>query len=552
MMNANMDWMAAGNEALRRGEWDAARQAFMMVLTEQASAEVQDGLGITLWWLNEVDASHEHRTTAFILFKNQGAIRRAARIAMWLAREHVFLNDNHSAMKGWFARAERLLADIEPGPEHGWLNLLRASMLAGAETLIQVTQQTLQVAQEFKDSSLEILSLAFQGVARVTLGQVNDGMAAIDEAMAAVTGGELDDFMTISEVFCLTLSACEMAGDLPRTEHWCQAASEFARRRACPFLSAYCRTTYGSLLTQMGRWDAAETALREAIHTFEAGHRALRVHAILKLADLRVCQGRLEEAEVLLTGYEDNSAAVVPLARLYLARGEPELARRLLEQATDSAPSPVIQHAPLLALLVDVVLAQGDLAAAREIVARLAHVAVQSRSEFLLAQVDIAQGHIQRVANQPDAIDYYHRALKHLQSYEHCLLAARTRLEMAYLLRETDKTGAVMWAQAACASFERMGAVRDADEAQKLLRELGIPGRSGPRSMGLLTPRETEVLTLISGGLTNPEIAARLFLSVKTVEHHVSQILGKLGVRSRLEAVALATKHGGPDNQGIQ
>jgi len=59
-----------------------------------------------------------------------------------------------------------------------------------------------------------------------------------------------------------------------------------------------------------------------------------------------------------------------------------------------------------------------------------------------------------------------------------------------------------------------------------------------------LTPREREVLALLVEGLKNPEIAARLSISRSTVKSHVSNILTKLGVSSRVEAVSLALQHG--------
>jgi DNA-binding NarL/FixJ family response regulator len=114
---------------------------------------------------------------------------------------------------------------------------------------------------------------------------------------------------------------------------------------------------------------------------------------------------------------------------------------------------------------------------------------------------------------------------------------------MAQALRAEDWAGAVTWARAALASFERIGAVHDAAEAVQLLRELGVSSRTGMRRHELLSQREAEVLALLAHGLSNREIASRLVISAKTVEHHVSQILSKLGLRSRAEAAAYAASH---------
>jgi DNA-binding NarL/FixJ family response regulator len=98
-------------------------------------------------------------------------------------------------------------------------------------------------------------------------------------------------------------------------------------------------------------------------------------------------------------------------------------------------------------------------------------------------------------------------------------------------------------ARAALSAFEDLGASRDADAAAALLRDLGIKAaRTGPKNVGRLTSREQEVLALLGEGLSNPEIAGRLFLSRKTVEHHVARILAKLGLRGRAEAAALAAR----------
>jgi DNA-binding NarL/FixJ family response regulator len=120
--------------------------------------------------------------------------------------------------------------------------------------------------------------------------------------------------------------------------------------------------------------------------------------------------------------------------------------------------------------------------------------------------------------------------------------AARTRLVLARSLGANSEA-AIAEARGALAAFEQLGAARDADEAAELLRKLGAPGRkTGPRKQAALSKREDEVLALLGEGLSNREIGARLFISAKTVEHHVGQILGKLDLKNRAAAAAYAVK----------
>jgi ATP/maltotriose-dependent transcriptional regulator MalT len=536
---------------LQTAHWLEAKQQFEAALQEADMPEARDGLGLTLWWLNDIRAAHEQRAAAYLGYKKRREYRRAALLAMWLAREQIFLNANTSAMLGWFARAERLLQDVEPCVEQGWFMLFRASVLATPQELEHIAQEAFRIARQFDDPDLEAMALAFVGTARVTLGQIDQGMTDLDEAMAAATSGEID-YTSVSEIFCVMLSTCDLAGDLVRTEQWCQAAADFAAQHHCPFLAATCRTIYGSLLTATGRWHDAETELLGAIRSFEAGHRALRTQAVIKLADLRVWQGKFEEAEALLSGYEDQSGAVLSLARLHLARGEVELARALLERALPSQAMPALDQAPALRLWIDVQLALGNIDQAQRTVERLEALVQNTHSNLLLAQVDLAKGQIKRQVGDADAQHDFQAALDHLQAYEQSLLAGRARLEMARLLSSSDRAAAIMWARAALASFERLGAAHDADEAANLLRQLGVAAHPGPRLQAPLTQREAEVLSLVAQGLSNREIADRLVISPKTAEHHVSQILSKIGARSRAEAAAFAAASAGqpPSRRG--
>jgi DNA-binding CsgD family transcriptional regulator len=104
--------------------------------------------------------------------------------------------------------------------------------------------------------------------------------------------------------------------------------------------------------------------------------------------------------------------------------------------------------------------------------------------------------------------------------------------------------------RAALERFEGLGAGPAAAVTRRRLRALGarsVPAgaRAATRQHPAgLTAREQQVLDLVSDGWTNEEIAARLFISVKTVDHHVSAVLGKLGARTRRDAAAEAVRLG--------
>jgi DNA-binding CsgD family transcriptional regulator len=124
------------------------------------------------------------------------------------------------------------------------------------------------------------------------------------------------------------------------------------------------------------------------------------------------------------------------------------------------------------------------------------------------------------------------------------LESARTRMLLAHALVDTQRETAIAESRAALAAFDGLGAMRDADAAAALLRSLGVrAARGGTIGTAVLTRRELEVLQLLGEGLSNPEIGDRLFITRKTVEHHVANVLAKVGLSGRGEAAAYAVRH---------
>jgi DNA-binding CsgD family transcriptional regulator len=347
--------------------------------------------------------------------------------------------------------------------------------------------------------------------------------------------------------YCALLSACDRAGDLRRAEEWSRAIEDSflaplqGRLRV---LHHHCRVAYGSVLCTVGRWREGEEAMLEVLGAEAGSVPGHRGDAAARLACLRLLQGRFEDAAELLAAHHDRPAALEPLARLHLLLGEPELAAAIVRRGIDAVPGDRLRIGALLALLVEIEVARVDHDAARDAAAALEDLAALTGERTLLGEAALARARIERDA------DGYRSALRHLAE-DRPLLRATTTLELAELLAADDAAAATVEAGCALTTFDRLGATLLADRANALLRSLGrrsrATGRPAHAAVAGLTAREGEVLALLTEGLTNAEVGARLFISAKTAEHHVGHVLAKLGVRSRAEAaaVAVAARRGG-------
>jgi DNA-binding CsgD family transcriptional regulator len=536
------DARARAGTALEEGAWADARALFEASLADDGDdAASHDGLGRALWWLGMADDAIAERERAFAGYRAAGDDAAAAEIAIWLSREHLAVYGNDAVANGWLARAKRLVGEGST-PARARLDLARARREDATAERERLAAGALAVAREQGDADLEVAALAELGLASLQQGRVEEGLDRLDEAMAAATGGEADMLETVAEACCSLVEACDVAGDVGRLEQWARIVSGFMQRREDLPLLGFCRTCNARMLAASGRHDEAERELIAAGNELRAeGHRSRCVDPAVKLAEVRVRQGRFEEAAALLEGRTGLPEATLPAAELHLARGDTALAASLLLRRLNDVGRDGVLAGPLLSALVQVELAAGDVDAAAAAAEDLERAAEAGGHPLLGAYAVLAEARIAGARDQVRVEDLA-RVADRLERFDRRLEAARVRVELAAASPDPDVAGSEL--RRALAAFEQLDARHDADRAAAALRALGERPAGGPRDADTLTRREREVLALLGDGLSNPEIAARLYISTKTAGHHVSRVLAKLGLRNRQEAAAYAVRHG--------
>jgi DNA-binding NarL/FixJ family response regulator len=525
----------AGWQHFAAARWEAARDAFAAAVgRDPGDPEALDGLGQSLWWLGERDAGIDRRREAYAAYRQRGDDRGAGRIAAYLAGE-CRIDGQEAAAGGWLARAHRLLDGMPASAEHGWLETEEAKRADDPVRAEEHARAALDLAHQLADPDVECMALAQLGRATVRQGRVEEGLRLLDEAMTIALGGESSDPLACGDACCTTLVVCDSLADLARAAQWCEEVVAFTERRRFTPVQSWCRAIFARVLVRAGDWKRAEAVLVEALKRrpdrYRGGGRTL---PLAVLAELRLRQGRMEEAERLLDGLDGEPEARAALVRLHIARADHALARALSDRGDDE----------LLGLRGELALATGDLDAAAAATERLRALAERTNRPDLRAEAALLAGRIGAARGDARSSEL-EDALARFAALGYPFEESQARLELARLQAAEGSPLAVATARAALAGFERLGARADADRAAALLRELGASGRSATRgARDQLTAREREVLQLIAAGLSNAAIAERLVISPKTAEHHVGRVLSKLGVRSRTEAAALAVREG--------
>jgi tetratricopeptide (TPR) repeat protein len=391
----------------------------------------------------DLDATAAHLSAAIRQYTAAGDRKAAAMVCARLGDLFESFLGNRTAARAWFQRAARLLEDEPPCVEQGWVAVFGVGCEVDDPAVLRARAElALDRARRFGDVNLETKALADGGLAYVQAGQVAEGMTMLDEAMALACG-PADDVEAAGKSVCSFLTACYYTADFDRAGSWAEALRRQGLIGEAPgvqvYLGSHCDSVQATALCELGRWGEAEALLTRSIEMFEKRMPIASWHPAIALAELRVRQGRLAEAEMLLVGKDGFFQVLLPAARLHLARGDYELARATARRGLRSIAGDRLRAAELLAVLVDIELSAGDVEAASQAYERLVSRAEGLDVPGLQARVAAVHARILAVAGDlAAAIGTMETAIDRLPPAGVPLLRARLLLD---LIRLHDRAG---------------------------------------------------------------------------------------------------------------
>jgi DNA-binding CsgD family transcriptional regulator len=540
-----VDELEHGREAYARQAWaDAYESLARADRAAPLAASDLELLARSAYMLGGDDVWRRALERAYQAYLDSGELPSAARCTWWVGHNHLFRGEAALA-KGWFARGQHLLErEKRECVERGYLlfPLLLQHVVSGDfEAAHAAAAQAADIGERFGDRDLVAMAQSARGQALVRLGRSDEGLRLVDETMVAVTAAELSPIVT-GIVYCDTIAFCRDVYELRRAREWTAALTRWCdEQRDMVAHMGLCLVHRAEIMTLEGAWTDALEEARRVPEQFTQGvlnERAVG-HAAYRRGEVHRLRGEHEAAEVAYREAHRLGREPQPgLALLRLAQGNAEGAAAAIRRAVGETTLP-LKRAALLPAYVEIVLACGDLDAARTASRELEETAERQASDMLGAAAAYARGQVALAElDAQAALVTLRRASETWQQLGARYEAARARalLGSACSLLGDEETAALEL-DATRSVFAQLGAAPDVARLDSLAR------RDRPGEAHGLTTRQLEVLRLLAAGKTNREIAAALVISEHTVARHLQDVYAKLGVSSRTAASRFAFEH---------
>jgi class 3 adenylate cyclase len=492
MDSAALGSLELGKDAFKRHAWAEALEAF-------AAADREGGLspddlelrGEAAWWAGKPEQATEALERAFAAYVEADRPTEAAGVAFHLSYV-AFRRQAPSVGGGWLGRAAGLLENVPESGMHAWLHLFGAIGALMDNRLadgLALADRAIAVARKHGNANAQFMATSFKGYGELDLGNMQVGLALLDEAAAAATSGQLD-LRIASDIFCNTIGACRNIGDLKRAGQWADEGERWMRRHAVGGYPGICRVHRAELKMLRGDWPEAELEARQACEELQRfGLIDGLGFAHHEIGEIRLRMGDLQgAADALERAYELGDDAQPGLALLHLARGEVEDAWRSIERAltaTQPGEGPVDQatRGRLLPAAIDIALVRGEMQTARKAVEELESIAAGYQRPLFEAGALTAKGELLLGEDRPsEASPILGRSWRLWMANDLPYESARARLRYAEAIAaEGDEATARRDLRAVRVVFERLGATLDLQRVDALLGEEQAPAASAER-----------------------------------------------------------------------